>query len=103
MMRPIGPPSSMSFGISRPPGCFQSSTAALPFTTPIYSAPLEPFLFFFFFFSSNHRPHEGTTDHYLQSITAANGGHGGVSVDTIDDLLARVKSAYMRLIESTPD
>ncbi|ELR23145.1 uncharacterized protein ACA1_342290 [Acanthamoeba castellanii str. Neff] len=41
--------------------------------------------------------------HYLQSITAANGGHGGVSVDTIDDLLARVKSAYMRLIESTPD
>jgi hypothetical protein len=30
-------------------------------------------------------------------------GHGGVSVDTIDDLLDRVKSAYMRLIESTPD
>jgi hypothetical protein len=41
--------------------------------------------------------------HYLQSITAANGGHEGVSVDTIDDLLDRVKSAYMRLIKSTPD
>jgi hypothetical protein len=41
--------------------------------------------------------------HYLQSITAANGGHGGVSADMIDDLLARVKSAYMWLIESTPD
>jgi hypothetical protein len=40
---------------------------------------------------------------YLQSVTAANGGHGGVSVDTINDLLDRVKSAYVRLMESTPD
>jgi selenocysteine lyase/cysteine desulfurase len=40
--------------------------------------------------------------HYLQSVTTANGGPGGgVSVDTIDDLLDRVKSAYLRLVGST--
>jgi hypothetical protein len=40
--------------------------------------------------------------HYLLSVTAANGSHA-IGIDTIDDLLDRVKPAYVFLVGSTPD
>lgn len=40
--------------------------------------------------------------HYLHSVTTARGRHGGGHVDTIDDLLGLVKSAYVRLVGFTP-